>query len=403
MSNSDETSVTQAVWSENSPQQYLRTGLTVWGVNAGQSDFTLQALPDDGEAAPLDGVLSIINNGAAMSANFTPGGFTAAEADALALYGELRFTLGESFRGVVMCGETEIARVAEIDLGEDGAAVEAIIINAEIYSEQSEIAILAAAYETDTLVLHTRAAWKDRSAATTWGGWVAGEGGGGSPVPRGIICMWSGEESDTPYGWALCDGNNGTPDLRDKFIVGASATKAVNATGGANSATTNTTGAHTHTVGNTNTAGAHAHTVGNTNAAGAHTHTNSATGSTTLTAAMLPSHRHATGPSLGNTTDGKNEYAPFGAGSATGTGRYCTGGASGSGVFAYSDYTGSGTGHAHTMSATGSAGSHSHTVGNTDSAGSHSHTVGNADSNGDHSHTVATMPPWYALAYIMKL
>ena len=37
----------------------------------------------------------------------------------------------------------------------------------------------------------------------------------------GIIVAWSGTISAIPSGWALCDGNNGTPDLRDKFIVGA--------------------------------------------------------------------------------------------------------------------------------------------------------------------------------------
>ena len=40
-------------------------------------------------------------------------------------------------------------------------------------------------------------------------------------VPRGGIIMWSGSVVDIPAGWALCNGSNGTPDLRDKFIVGA--------------------------------------------------------------------------------------------------------------------------------------------------------------------------------------
>ena len=35
--------------------------------------------------------------------------------------------------------------------------------------------------------------------------------------------MWSGSTSAIPSGWALCDGQNSTPDLRNKFIVGASA------------------------------------------------------------------------------------------------------------------------------------------------------------------------------------
>lgn len=40
-------------------------------------------------------------------------------------------------------------------------------------------------------------------------------------VPRGVVVMWSGNIANIPLGWALCDGTNGTPDLRNKFIVGA--------------------------------------------------------------------------------------------------------------------------------------------------------------------------------------
>jgi microcystin-dependent protein len=61
-------------------------------------------------------------------------------------------------------------------------------------------------------------------------------------VPAGAILMWSG--SSIPSGWALCDGSNGTPDLRGRFIVSAGQANgtagdinpnyAVNATGGQN-------------------------------------------------------------------------------------------------------------------------------------------------------------------------
>ncbi len=40
-------------------------------------------------------------------------------------------------------------------------------------------------------------------------------------VPKGVIVMWSGAIAAIPAGWVLCDGNSSTPDLRDKFIVGA--------------------------------------------------------------------------------------------------------------------------------------------------------------------------------------
>ena len=39
--------------------------------------------------------------------------------------------------------------------------------------------------------------------------------------PKGIIVMWSGAADAVPAGWALCNGKNGTPDLRGRFIVGA--------------------------------------------------------------------------------------------------------------------------------------------------------------------------------------
>lgn len=52
-------------------------------------------------------------------------------------------------------------------------------------------------------------------------------------VPLGGIIQWSGAIVDIPTGWQLCDGTNGTPDLRDKFVAGAGSTYAVDETGGA--------------------------------------------------------------------------------------------------------------------------------------------------------------------------
>ena len=40
-------------------------------------------------------------------------------------------------------------------------------------------------------------------------------------IPSGGIILWSGSISSIPSGWALCNGSDGTPDLRDRFIVGA--------------------------------------------------------------------------------------------------------------------------------------------------------------------------------------
>jgi len=38
--------------------------------------------------------------------------------------------------------------------------------------------------------------------------------------------VWSGTAATVPQGWALCDGTNGTPDLRDRFILGAGGAEA---------------------------------------------------------------------------------------------------------------------------------------------------------------------------------
>ena len=53
-----------------------------------------------------------------------------------------------------------------------------------------------------------------------------------SGFPTGGIIMWSGSTSSVPDGWRLCDGGGGTPDLRNRFVVGAGSSYAVDATGG---------------------------------------------------------------------------------------------------------------------------------------------------------------------------
>lgn len=61
--------------------------------------------------------------------------------------------------------------------------------------------------------------------------------GGNYLVPSGGIIIWSGSSASIPSGWFLCNGSNSTPDLRDKFVVGAGSTYAVGATGGATTGT----------------------------------------------------------------------------------------------------------------------------------------------------------------------
>lgn len=68
---------------------------------------------------------------------------------------------------------------------------------------------------------------------------VSGAISGFGTVPTGGIIMWNGAEEEIPDGWALCNGENGTPDLRNRFVVGAGSGGgyAVGDTGGANSVT----------------------------------------------------------------------------------------------------------------------------------------------------------------------
>ena len=61
----------------------------------------------------------------------------------------------------------------------------------------------------------------------------------------GMIILWSGSTASIPSGFLLCDGTSSTPDLRNKFVVGAGSTYAVGATGGSANAVVVT---HTHTV-----------------------------------------------------------------------------------------------------------------------------------------------------------
>lgn len=51
-------------------------------------------------------------------------------------------------------------------------------------------------------------------------------------IPTGIITLWYGNTGNIPSGWVLCDGGNNTPDLRDRFVVGAGYSYGVGATGG---------------------------------------------------------------------------------------------------------------------------------------------------------------------------
>lgn len=74
-------------------------------------------------------------------------------------------------------------------------------------------------------------------------------------VPSGLIAIWSGSSATIPSGWLLCNGTSGTPDLRNRFVVGAGSTYAVAATGGS---ADSIVVSHTHTA--TVTDPGHTHT-----------------------------------------------------------------------------------------------------------------------------------------------
>jgi microcystin-dependent protein len=205
-------------------------------------------------------------------------------------------------------------------------------------------------------------------------------------VPAGVITLWSGSIASIPTGWSLCNGSSGTPDLRDRFVVGAGTTYAVNATGGANTVTLDATmiPAHTHTVsatGTTSTESAnHSHTFSGTTSGQSNTHAHGASVSD-------PGHQHSD-DAFAN-FDGAQTLAngsiPIGGTRLTGA---ATTGISVSVGNANAD-------HSHTYSGTtsGISANHTHTV-------TVSGTTGNG-TGGGLAHE--NRPPYLALAYIMKL
>ena len=77
---------------------------------------------------------------------------------------------------------------------------------------------------------------------------------GAGAVPSGGIIIWSGASNAIPSGWVLCNGSNSTPDLRNRFVVGAGSGYSVGNTGGASSVTLTTAQlpAHNHSTNNHN-------------------------------------------------------------------------------------------------------------------------------------------------------
>ena len=241
---------------------------------------------------------------------------------------------------------------------------------------------------------------------------------------RGII-MWSGTAADIPTGWALCDGTGGTPDLTDRFILGAGKTSQPGATGGAATATPSVTAGNAKTGLSLATA-APGGTAGNagtgigiwnaalniwTGAAG----TGIGIQGTTLDGNTLPNHPHSVWGVTNTTRQGYCQNVHTGL-----VGRYQDDARERGWVGVGHDgqylvgAQGASWGHAHGVSDPGHAhavGSSEHSHGITDNG--HTHVVttaahGHTVTDGGHTHTLtaqalSTLPPYYALCFIMKL
>ncbi|WP_424140021.1 hypothetical protein [Roseomonas chloroacetimidivorans] len=184
----------------------------------------------------------------------------------------------------------------------------------------------------------------------------------GTPLlQRGMVIMWWGASNQVPAGWQICDGTNGTPDLRDRFIVGAGTSYGVGTAGGAaiQSFATSPAGGHSH--------------GGQTQPGGAHNHSGQ-TGGTSLTVDQLPPHDHYIG------TVGFNGLVEDGIGTPDGP-------------RSWND----GNGPKMTTSPTGSANAHAHPI---VAEGDHTHPLA-FEPNHQHAVNFDNRPPFVALFFLM--
>jgi len=201
-------------------------------------------------------------------------------------------------------------------------------------------------------------------------------------VPSGGVIMWSGAATNIPLGWQLCDGTNNAPDLRDRFIVGAGRSYSVGTTGGAASSSTDSQGAHSHT-GSTGPGGAYSTTL-TSDSQGSHAH-GGATQGHSLGIDEMPAHAHQ---------QAMSSQATVATGSGTSVNFELINGISATAGGPYTASTGGGNSHSHPI---GSDGAHTHSI--PVNAPAHTHGI---STDGAHTHSVATLPPYYALCFIMK-
>jgi hypothetical protein len=179
-------------------------------------------------------------------------------------------------------------------------------------------------------------------------------------IPSGVIVMWSGTIATIPAGWLLCDGGNGTPDLRDRFIVGANQDDA-------GAAKTNITGSLT--VSGNGTIPEHLH----------------AYGTIAVSNANESSHTHGVGSyAIANESAHTHDVATDAAG--TGHAGEATTVAN---VYGF-ESSGAGSAHTHSFSGSSAAGS------------SHGHTATVSGSTANTGTGTVNIAKYYALAYIMK-
>ncbi|MDN7881246.1 hypothetical protein [Burkholderia aenigmatica] len=176
-------------------------------------------------------------------------------------------------------------------------------------------------------------------------------------VPIGGIILWSGAANNIPENWALCNGSNGTPNLQDKFVVGAGNTYAVGATGGTTTATLTTANLPSHNHGVTDTG--HTHGISQT----PHSH-----------GINDPGHNHTTTIDVWS-----------GGGSSTG---YLGPGGGGHSVFSWLS----------SASATGISIQAQYA-----NVSVNASTTGISTQNTGSGTAFSTLPPYYALCYIMRV
>ena len=103
----------------------------------------------------------------------------------------------------------------------------------------------------------------------------------------GMIILWSGAVNAIPSGWILCDGNNSTPNLQDRFVIGAGNSYSVGATGGATTDSVSISVSISGNTGNVNSYGNGSGQPGGNNG-GPHTHSFSGSGSGSATVDTVP-------------------------------------------------------------------------------------------------------------------